>query len=170
MCSSKYKYSTMTSFCLSVTALSQQWFFLLFFFYISKAAKFKKFKETALFAQFDKDLQSVDKMSLTFSTGNVFKPKYKLRVLRVRITHLERKERQAALSDLKTTFATYIHAPGLISTLSLTGLSVDMTSCLRRAKKSPSGLFPVKIPTSEAKSHNASKTLFWIVQKKNTDY
>ncbi|XP_071316991.1 lipase member H-like [Trachinotus anak] len=58
-----------------------------------KSSKFQKFKETRLFAQFDKDIPSVDKVSLKFSTGNVFKPKYKLRVLRFRLTHLERKER-----------------------------------------------------------------------------
>ncbi|XP_053187549.1 lipase member H-like [Scomber japonicus] len=57
-----------------------------------KSSEFQRYKETHLFAQFDKDLQTVNKVSLTFSTGNVFKPKYKLRVLRVRLTHLERKE------------------------------------------------------------------------------
>ncbi|KAL3042804.1 hypothetical protein OYC64_020680 [Pagothenia borchgrevinki] len=57
-----------------------------------RASQFQKFTETKLFAQFDKDLQSVKKMSLKFSTGNVLKPKYKLRVLRIRLTHLERKE------------------------------------------------------------------------------
>ncbi|XP_063750619.1 lipase member H-like isoform X1 [Eleginops maclovinus] len=56
-----------------------------------RATQFKKFTETKLFAQFDKDLQSVQKMSLKFSNGNVLKPKYKLRVLRIRLTHLERK-------------------------------------------------------------------------------
>ncbi|XP_078477936.1 lipase member H, partial [Lampetra planeri] len=65
-----------------------------------KASEFKKFKETRLFGQFDKELQSVEKMSLTFSTGNVFKPKYKLRVLRIRLTHLERKERPLCRYDI----------------------------------------------------------------------
>lgn len=55
----------------------------------SKASKFKKFTETKLLAQFDSDIQSVEKMSLQFSTGNVFEPKRKLRVLRTRLTHLE---------------------------------------------------------------------------------
>lgn len=64
-----------------------------FSFYISKAAKFQRYTETELFAHFNKDVQSVKKVSLKFSTGNVFKPKYKLRVLRIRLTHLERKER-----------------------------------------------------------------------------
>lgn len=61
--------------------------------YVSTAFEFKRFAETRLFAQFDKDIKSVKKISLKFSTGNVLKPKYKLRVLRVRLTPLERKER-----------------------------------------------------------------------------
>ncbi|XP_033466029.1 lipase member H [Epinephelus lanceolatus] len=65
-----------------------------------KASKFKKYTETKLFAQFDKDLKSVKKVSLKFSTGNVFKPKYKLRVLRIRLTHLERKERPLCRYDI----------------------------------------------------------------------
>ncbi|XP_020488965.1 lipase member H [Labrus bergylta] len=64
------------------------------------AAKFTKFTETRLFAHFDKDVGSVKKVSLTFSTGNVFKPKYKLRVLRIRITHLERDERPLCRYDI----------------------------------------------------------------------
>ncbi|XP_044077556.1 lipase member H isoform X1 [Siniperca chuatsi] len=65
-----------------------------------KAAKFKKYTETKLLAQFDKDIQSVKKVSLKFSTGNVFKPKYKLRVLRIRLTNLERKERPLCRYDI----------------------------------------------------------------------
>lgn len=65
-----------------------------------KAAMFKKYTETRLLAQFDEDLQSVRKVSLKFSTGNVFKPKYKLRVLRIRLTHLERKERPFCRYDI----------------------------------------------------------------------
>ncbi|XP_070839348.1 lipase member H [Chaetodon trifascialis] len=65
-----------------------------------KAAKFQSFTETKLFAQFDKDTQSVEKMSLKYSTGNVFKPKYKLRVLRVRVTHLERMDRPLCRYDI----------------------------------------------------------------------
>lgn len=64
------------------------------------AAKFQKFKETRLFAHFDKDIGLVKKVSLEFSTGNVFKPKYKLRVLRVRLTHLERDERPLCRYDI----------------------------------------------------------------------
>ncbi|XP_040005654.1 lipase member H-like isoform X2 [Xiphias gladius] len=65
-----------------------------------KSSKFKKYTETKLFAQFDKDIQSVEKVSLKFSTGNVFKPKYKLRVLRIRLTHLGREERPLCRYDI----------------------------------------------------------------------
>lgn len=61
--------------------------------HISAAAKFQRFTETKLFAQFDKDVQSVMNMSLKFYTGNAFKPKYKLRVLRVRLTPVNSAER-----------------------------------------------------------------------------
>ncbi|XP_029375048.1 lipase member H [Echeneis naucrates] len=65
-----------------------------------KSTKFQKYTETRLFAQFNKDVKSVDKVSIMFSTGNVFKPKYKLRVLRVRLTHLERKDRPLCRYDI----------------------------------------------------------------------
>ncbi|XP_034540081.1 lipase member H-like [Notolabrus celidotus] len=64
------------------------------------AAKFQKFTETKLFAHFEKDIGSVKKVTVTFSTGNVFKPKYKLRVLRLRLTHLERVERPLCRYDI----------------------------------------------------------------------
>ncbi|XP_042287384.1 lipase member H-like [Thunnus maccoyii] len=65
-----------------------------------KASNFQKYKNTWLFAQFDKDVKSVNKVSLTFSTGNVFKPKYKLRILQVRLTHLERRDRPLCRYDI----------------------------------------------------------------------
>ncbi|XP_059207694.1 lipase member H [Centropristis striata] len=65
-----------------------------------KASEFKKFTVTKLLARFDKDLQSVEKMSLKFSTGNPLKPQYKLRVLRIRLTHLERDERPLCRYDV----------------------------------------------------------------------
>ncbi|XP_054482107.1 lipase member H-like [Anoplopoma fimbria] len=65
-----------------------------------KESEFKKHTETTLLAHFDKDVQSVKKVSLKFSTGNVLKPKYKLRVLRIRLTHLERKERPLCRYDI----------------------------------------------------------------------
>ncbi|XP_010736283.2 lipase member H [Larimichthys crocea] len=65
-----------------------------------KALKFKSYTETKLFAQFDKDIQLVKKVSFKFSTGNAFKPKYKLRVLRLRLTHLEGKKRPLCRYDV----------------------------------------------------------------------
>lgn len=65
-----------------------------------KAAEFKRYTETKLFAQFDKDIQSVKKMSLKFSSGEALKPKHKLRLLRIRLTHLERKERPLCRYDI----------------------------------------------------------------------
>ncbi|XP_056267543.1 lipase member H isoform X2 [Pseudoliparis swirei] len=65
-----------------------------------KASEFKKFTETTLLAQFDKDIQSVRKVSLKFSTGNALKAKYKLRVLRIRLRHLERSERPLCRYDI----------------------------------------------------------------------
>lgn len=64
-----------------------------------QASKFKKFTETRMFAQFDTALQSVEKISLTFSTGNVFKPLYKLRVLRLRLKPLETRDRPLCRYD-----------------------------------------------------------------------
>lgn len=65
-----------------------------------KASKFMTYTETKLFAHFDKDIQSVKKVSLKFSTGNVFQPKRKLRILRVRFTNLERNERPLCRYDV----------------------------------------------------------------------
>ncbi|KAG8008572.1 Lipase member H [Nibea albiflora] len=65
-----------------------------------KALKFKRFTETKLFAQFDKDIQLVKKVSFKFSTGNALKPRYKLRVLRLRLTHLEEKKRPLCRYDV----------------------------------------------------------------------
>ncbi|XP_041864092.1 lipase member H [Melanotaenia boesemani] len=61
---------------------------------------FKKYTETKLFAQFDKDIQSVKKISVKYSTGNVFQPNQKLRILRFRVTHLERKDRPLCRYDV----------------------------------------------------------------------
>ncbi|KAM8898880.1 lipase member H [Spinachia spinachia] len=65
-----------------------------------KAAKFKKNSETRLLAQFNKDIQSVEKVSLMFSTGNILKAKQKLRILQIRLTHLERKQRPLCRYDV----------------------------------------------------------------------
>lgn len=116
----------------------------------SKAAEFKKYSETRLLAQFDRDIQSVKKVSLKFSTGNPLKAKQKLSVLRIRLTHLERKERCAPRGFLKMcdvfpkcqvifTFVCFFTIDPC----------VDMTSSCSRTTRSPSSRFPVKTPTSE---------------------
>ncbi|XP_075876623.1 lipase member H-like [Nelusetta ayraudi] len=64
------------------------------------ATKFQRFTETKLFAQFDKDIRSAVSMSLKFTTGNAFKPKYKLRVLRVRLTPVNSTEKPLCRYDL----------------------------------------------------------------------
>ncbi|XP_072302317.1 lipase member H-like [Eucyclogobius newberryi] len=65
-----------------------------------QASKFKKFTETKMLAHFDSDIKGpVDKLSLTFTTGNVLKPLYKLRVLRLRLTPMETKERPLCRYD-----------------------------------------------------------------------
>ncbi|XP_024862113.1 lipase member H-like isoform X2 [Kryptolebias marmoratus] len=57
-----------------------------------KASQFSKYTETELLAQFDRDVQQVKKVSMLFSTGKVLQPKRTLRILRVRLTHLEHKK------------------------------------------------------------------------------
>ncbi|XP_076024800.1 lipase member H [Genypterus blacodes] len=65
-----------------------------------KAAKFEEYKGTTLLAQFDKNLKSVKKISLIFSTGNLLKPKHKLRLLRIRLTKLESNDRPLCRYDV----------------------------------------------------------------------
>lgn len=65
-----------------------------------RASKFKKFTETRMLAHFDKDPAiPVNKISLTFTTGNIWKPPYKLRVLRLRLTPLEANHRPLCRYD-----------------------------------------------------------------------
>ncbi|CAB1316041.1 unnamed protein product, partial [Coregonus sp. 'balchen'] len=66
----------------------------------NKASKFEKYSETRLLAQFDKDIQKVHKISIKFSTGNALQFKHKLRVLRIRLVHLERKDRPLCRYDV----------------------------------------------------------------------
>ncbi|KAG7217319.1 hypothetical protein INR49_027863, partial [Caranx melampygus] len=65
-----------------------------------KSIEFQQYKETTLLAQFDKDIQSVDKVSLTFTSGKIGLSKHKLRVLQIQLTHLERKERSLCRYDI----------------------------------------------------------------------
>ncbi|XP_023693709.1 lipase member H [Paramormyrops kingsleyae] len=58
-----------------------------------KATKFQQYKTTNLLAQFDKDIHPVRKMSVQFSTGNLIGPRYKLRLLYLRLSALEHPDR-----------------------------------------------------------------------------
>ncbi|XP_071760515.1 lipase member H [Centroberyx gerrardi] len=58
-----------------------------------KPIRFEQYTSTRLLAQFDEDLQSVQKISIRVNTGNVIGPRYKIRLLRIRLIPLERPER-----------------------------------------------------------------------------
>ncbi|XP_061876723.1 lipase member H isoform X1 [Entelurus aequoreus] len=55
--------------------------------------RFEQYTSTRLLAQFDEDLSHVHKISLRINTGNVIGPRYKIRLLRIRLTPLEYPER-----------------------------------------------------------------------------
>lgn len=59
----------------------------------SKLLRFEQYTSTRLLAQFDEDLQNVQKISLRINTGNIIGPRYKIRLLRIRFTPLERPDR-----------------------------------------------------------------------------
>ncbi|XP_029934664.1 lipase member H [Myripristis murdjan] len=58
-----------------------------------KLIRLEQYTSTRLLAQFDEDLQPVQKISMRISTGNVIGPRYKIRLLRIRLTPLERPDR-----------------------------------------------------------------------------
>ncbi|KAM8822853.1 lipase member H isoform 2-T2 [Spinachia spinachia] len=58
-----------------------------------KRLRFEQYTSTRLLAQFDEDLPQVHKISMRINTGNVIGPRYKIRLLRIRFTPLERPER-----------------------------------------------------------------------------
>ncbi|XP_028288703.1 lipase member H [Parambassis ranga] len=58
-----------------------------------KLLRFEQYTSTRLLAQFDDDLQHVQKISLRINTGNVIGPRYKIRLLRVRFIPLDRPDR-----------------------------------------------------------------------------
>ncbi|XP_059183093.1 lipase member H [Centropristis striata] len=58
-----------------------------------KLLRFEQYTSTRLLAQFDEDLQPVQKISMRISTGNVIGPRYKIRLLRIRLTPLEHPDR-----------------------------------------------------------------------------
>ncbi|KAG1943930.1 lipase member H-like [Pimephales promelas] len=55
----------------------------------NKLLRFEQYTSTRLLAQFDEDLSPIQKISLRIVTGNVIGPRYKIRLLRIRITPLE---------------------------------------------------------------------------------
>ncbi|XP_044298355.1 lipase member I isoform X2 [Varanus komodoensis] len=59
----------------------------------SDAATFQQYKQTNILAGFYLDFHSVSKIALTFSTKNVIGPKYKLRVLQMRLKSMSDPER-----------------------------------------------------------------------------
>ncbi len=61
--------------------------------FVSKLFRFEQYTSTRLLAQFDEDLDSIQKISLRIVTGNVIGPRYKIRLLRIRITPLENPNR-----------------------------------------------------------------------------
>lgn len=65
-----------------------------------KSWEFRRFSETRMFAQFPRSVSAVEKVSLLFSTGKILQPKRKLRVLRIRLTDLEGRERPLCRYDV----------------------------------------------------------------------
>ncbi|XP_062377985.1 lipase member H isoform X1 [Sardina pilchardus] len=59
----------------------------------NKLYRFEQYTSTRLLAQFDEDLYPIQKISLRIVTGNVIGPRYKLRLLRIRITPLNKPDR-----------------------------------------------------------------------------
>lgn len=68
-------------------------FFILFLILNSKLLRLEQYTSTRLLAQFDEDVYPVQKISLRIVTGNVIGPRYKIRLLRIRITPLEKPDR-----------------------------------------------------------------------------
>ncbi|KAK5619942.1 hypothetical protein CRENBAI_004836 [Crenichthys baileyi] len=65
-----------------------------------KATKFSKNTETTLLAMFNREIQSVKTVSLKYYAGAACHSKSKLRILRIRITPLDRKERPLCRYDI----------------------------------------------------------------------
>ncbi|KAG7274373.1 hypothetical protein CRUP_028694 [Coryphaenoides rupestris] len=64
-----------------------------------KKLKFEKYTEIRLLAQFDRHMETVERMSVTFSSAIVLGPKHKLRVLRLRLQRLEGSDRPLCRYD-----------------------------------------------------------------------
>ncbi|XP_051481939.1 lipase member H [Apus apus] len=58
-----------------------------------EAAAFQQYNQITLLIGFDRDFEKVKKISLTFSTGSVIGPKFKLRILQMRFRSLTNPER-----------------------------------------------------------------------------
>uniref|UniRef100_A0AAY4ANS5 Lipase domain-containing protein n=1 Tax=Denticeps clupeoides TaxID=299321 RepID=A0AAY4ANS5_9TELE len=58
-----------------------------------KLFRFEQYTANRLLAQFDEDLYPIQKISLRIVTGNVIGPRYKLRLLRIRISPLDKPHR-----------------------------------------------------------------------------
>ncbi|XP_066204126.1 lipase member H [Saccopteryx leptura] len=56
-------------------------------------ATFQKYQQVSLLARFNQDLDKVAAISLVFSTGSIIGPKYKLRILRMKLRSLAHPER-----------------------------------------------------------------------------
>lgn len=59
----------------------------------SEPAVFQKYHQVSLLARFSQDLDKVATVSLVFSTGSIIGPKYKLRILRMKLRSLAHPER-----------------------------------------------------------------------------
>ncbi|NXF81864.1 LIPH Lipase, partial [Sclerurus mexicanus] len=58
-----------------------------------EAATFQQYNEITLLVGFDQDVENIERISLTFSTGSVIGPKFKLRILQVRFQSLTNPDR-----------------------------------------------------------------------------
>ncbi|XP_062983664.1 lipase member I [Elgaria multicarinata webbii] len=59
----------------------------------SEATTFRQYKQAKILVGFYLDFHSISKIALTFSTGNIIGPKYKLRILQMSIKSLSNSER-----------------------------------------------------------------------------
>ncbi|NXR07188.1 LIPH Lipase, partial [Semnornis frantzii] len=59
----------------------------------SEASTFQRYKRVKILSGFNRDLEKISKISLTFSTKTLIGPKHKLRVLQMRLKSLNNPER-----------------------------------------------------------------------------
>lgn len=62
-------------------------------FIFREAAAFQRYNQTTLLIGFDQDFENIERISLTFSTGSVIGPKFKLRILQMRLRSVTNPER-----------------------------------------------------------------------------